>query len=112
MKRRTFLAALSGSFAAGRTGQATASARPLTLDLRVPLRQAVSCIQNRMDPDARYRPWFAVDVKNWTPTGKLRHDVWDIGDMSGRFLEALVVARNMVEPTPDMLLAENGSGSF
>jgi hypothetical protein len=64
-----------------------------------------------MDPDARYRPWFAVDVKNWTPT-KLRHDVWDIGDMSGRFLEALVLARNMIEPTANMLQAERRIRQF
>jgi hypothetical protein len=105
MRRRTFLATLSGSFAAGVLGKTTGSARPLTLDLRAPLREAVSCITNRIDPSAGYRPWFAVDVKNWTPT-KLRHDVWDIGDMSGRFLEGLVLSRNMIEPTPEALLAE------
>jgi len=58
-----------------------------------------------MDPDENYRPWFAVDVKNGVPT-KLRHDVWDFGDMSGRFLEALIMARNMIEPTTTMRQAE------
>jgi len=111
MKRRTFLAALSGGFATAVLGKTTGAARPLTLDLRAPLRQAVSCIQNRMDPAAGYRPWFAVDVKDWIPT-KLRHDVWDIGDMSGRFLEALVLARNMTAPTTDTLLAEQRIREF
>ena len=111
MKRRTFLATLSGGFAAGVLGETTGPARPMTLDLRAPLREAVSCILHRMDPGANYRPWFAVDVKNWKPT-KLRQDVWDIGDMSGRFLEALVLARNMIEPTPDMLVAEQRIREF
>ena len=105
MQRREFLATVAGGVVASALPRTTSLARPATLDLRTPLRLAVSCIYNRMDPDARYRPWFSVDVKNWTPT-KLSHSVWDIGDMSGRFLEALVLARNMIEPTANMLQAE------
>lgn len=64
-----------------------------------------------MDPAAQFRPWFAVDVGDWIPTG-LGHDVWDIGDMSGRPLEALILARNMVEPAQDALLAERHIRNF
>ncbi len=60
---------------------------------------------NRMDPSMGYQPWFAVDVVNGYPT-KLRHDVWDFGDTGGRFLEALVLARQMIQPDPAMIIAE------
>jgi len=86
-------------------GKESESLRPATLDLREPLRLAVACLLNRMDPNAGYRPWFAVDVEDRRPT-KLRHDLWDFGDTSGRFLEALVMARQMIPPTPQMLVAE------
>lgn len=64
-----------------------------------------------MDPTEGYRPWFAVDVKNSVPT-RLRHDVWDFGDMSGRFLEGLVLARNMMEASAGMLEAEQRIRSY
>jgi hypothetical protein len=111
MNRRRFLAAVSGSCIASAFPRTTSSVRPLSLDLRIPLRLAVSCVINRMDPSAHYRPWFAVDVKNCTPT-KLRHDVWDFGDTSGRFLEALILARQMIEPTANMLQAERRIRTF
>lgn len=79
--------------------------RPATLDLRKPLRRAVECVINRMDPALNYQPWFAIDVRNGRPT-KLRHDVWDFGDTSGRFLEALLLARQMVQSDQAMLAAE------
>jgi hypothetical protein len=58
-----------------------------------------------MDPNANYRPWFLVEVKDSKPI-RLRHDIWDFGDMSGRFLEALIIARNMFVPTTSMLQDE------
>jgi hypothetical protein len=105
MRRREFLATLGGGLLGSALPGTARLSAPATLDLRIPLRLAAGCIINRMDPNALYRPWFAVDVKDWTPTN-LRHDVWDFGDMSGRFLEALVLAENMVEPTSNMLLAK------
>jgi hypothetical protein len=106
MKRREFLATLGGGILGSALPRPAILGAPATLDLRIPLRLAVACIINRMDPDAQYRPWFAVDVENWTPT-HLRHDVWDFGDMSGRFLEALSLAQNMIEPTENMLQAKS-----
>jgi hypothetical protein len=105
MERRDFLTSFGAGILSSALPRSESLAAPATLDLRTPLRLATSCIVNRMDPNENYRPWFAVDVKNGAPT-KLRHDVWDFGDMSGRFLEALILARNVVEPTTPLLQAE------
>jgi hypothetical protein len=102
MTRRSFLA----SPVVARMAGTTPEWRPATLDLREPLRRTVECIINRMDPSMEYRPWFAVDVVNGRPT-KLRHDVWDFGDTSSRFLEALILARQMILPDPAMTTAED-----
>jgi len=59
-----------------------------------------------MDPSQNYRPWFAVEVVNHRPV-RLRHDVWDFGDTSARFLEALILARQMVPATPEMMTGEH-----
>jgi hypothetical protein len=101
MTRRTFLAT---PVVAGMHAKAS-ELRPATLDLREPMRNAVECLMNRMDPSMGYQPWFAVDVVNGYPT-KLRHDIWDFGDTSGRFLEALILARQMIQPDPAMIIAE------
>jgi hypothetical protein len=102
MTRRTFLAAPIITRLQGRATEL----RPATLDFREPLRRAVQCVINRMDPSMQYQPWFAVDVVNGRPT-KLRHDVWDFGDTSGRFLEALILARQMIPPDPAMTTVED-----
>ena len=102
MTRRTLLAAPLITRLLGTATQL----RPATLDFREPLRRAVQCVINRMDPSMRYQPWFAVDVVNGRPT-KLRHDVWDFGDTSGRFLEALILARQMIPSDPAMITAED-----
>jgi hypothetical protein len=105
MHRREFLSTLWAGTVASALPRSEKPFQPDTLDLRAPVRRAVSCISNRMDPDAGYRPWFLVEVKDWKPT-RLRHDIWDFGDMSGRFLEALILARHMFEPTSRMLQDE------
>lgn len=79
--------------------------RPATLDLRDPLRRAVDCVINRMGQVLNYQPWFAIDIVNGRPT-RLRHDMWDFSDTSGRFLEALILAKQMIHSDPEMLQAE------
>src|SRR3954471_23581529 len=107
MTRRSFLAT---PVVAGM--RATASElRPATLDLREPMPRAAECLINRMDPSMAYQPWFAVDVVNGRPT-KLRHDVWDFGDTSGRFVEAFILARQMIQPDPAMIIAEKRIRQF
>jgi hypothetical protein len=107
MTRRSFLA-----IPVAASMRASASElRPATLDVREPMRNAVECLINRMDPSMKYQPWFAVDVVNGRPT-KLRHDVWDFGDTSGRFVEALILARQMIQPDPAMILADKRINRF
>jgi hypothetical protein len=79
--------------------------RPPTLDLRNPLRLALSCLPHRMDPEANYRPWFAVQVEGGRPS-KLGHEQWDFGDTTGRFLEAFISGRAIGTLDPEMLLFE------
>lgn len=110
MNRRTFLAALPCAVAP-LWGRAPGVFRPATLDLSDPMRLAVDCILNRMDPSQSYRPWFAVEVVNHHPT-RLRHDVWDFGDTAGRFLEALILARQMIPATPEMIAGEQRMRQF
>jgi len=85
--------------------------RPATLDMREPMRRASECIINRMDPSMAFQPWFAVQVVNCRPT-KLRHDIWDFGDTTGRFLEGLILARQMIKPDPAMITAEDRIRKF
>jgi len=105
MNRRGFLTLVPCAPLARAFGRASAALRPATLDLRDPMRRAVECLLNRMDPSQNYRPWFAVEVVNHQPT-RLRHDVWDFGDTSGRFLEALILARQMVPATRGTFVGE------
>jgi hypothetical protein len=101
MTRRTFL---STPVIAGM--HVTASEmRPATLDVREPMSRAVECLINRMDASKGYQPWFGVDVVNGRPT-RLRHDIWDFGDTAGRFVEGLILARQMIQPDPAMIIAE------
>src|SRR5438874_6473431 len=107
MTRRTFF---STPVIAGL--QVTASeVRPATLDVREPMSRAVECLINRMDPSMDYQPWFGVDVVNGRPSS-LRHDIWDFGDTAGRFLEGLILARQMIQPDPAMIIAEKRIGRF
>ena len=86
-------------------------ASPISLDLRVPMRAAAECATRRMDATRNYRPWFGVQIENGLPS-QLVHENWDLGDTSGRFLEAFVMARQMFSPPPFMRLAERRIRAF
>jgi hypothetical protein len=111
MLRRDFLSTLWGGAIAGALPRAKTLSQPPTLDIRKPVRLATTCISNRMDPSADYRPWFLVEVKDSKPI-RLHHDIWDFGDMSGRFLEGLILARNMFDPISSMLHDEGRIRKF
>ncbi|MFB3789292.1 MAG: hypothetical protein ACE15F_23280 [bacterium] len=78
---------------------------PLTLDLREPMALGARAIAARLDPDAGYRPWFMLRGRNGIPA-EPRHDTWDIGDMTGRYLESLIQARRMGIRSPELSQAE------
>src|SRR5262245_835977 len=94
MNRRRFLGTATSVLLPRSLGGFSDSAPPKTLDLRIPMRLAAECAINRMDPARDYRPWFGVQIENGAPM-KLVHEKWDLGDTSGRFLEAFVMARQM-----------------
>ena len=56
---------------------------PPTLDLREPMALGARAIPPRLDPNAGFRPWFMLRGHNGLPT-EPRHDIWDVGDMTGR----------------------------
>jgi hypothetical protein len=111
MDRRAFLGMFPCAAIAQSLARSSRAPRPVTLDLRDPMRLGAECVLNRMDSSENHRPWFAVEVVNHRPT-RLRHDVWDFGDTGGRFLEALILARQMTPATPEMLNGERHVRSF
>lgn len=78
---------------------------PATLDLREPMALGARAIAARLDPAAGFRPWFMIRGHMGIPS-ELRHDQWDIGDMTGRYLESLIQARHMGVSSPELSLAE------
>lgn len=66
---------------------------PPTLTLDDNAHLSISHLINNLDPASDYRPFFILRVdqnKNFS-----EHADWDFGDMSGRYAEALLLARKM-----------------
>ncbi len=64
------------------------------LDLRAPMALAARAIPPRLDPAQDYRPWFLIRGSNGIPSTP-EHASWDLGDMTGRYLDGLILARRM-----------------
>src|SRR5512138_600938 len=60
-----------------------------SLDLRQPMLLGARAIANRLDPNQKYRPWFLIRGTNGIPAIP-EHASWDLGDMTGRYLESLI----------------------
>jgi hypothetical protein len=67
---------------------------PPTLDLREPMELAAWAISKRLDRQQECRPWFLLRGRGGIPVA-LEHASWDLGDMTGRYLEGLILARRM-----------------
>jgi len=78
---------------------------PPILDLREPMALGARAIPPRLDPNAGFRPWFMLRGRGGLPA-EPRHDIWDVGDMTGRYLESLIQARHMGISSPALSLAE------
>ena len=78
---------------------------PSGLDLRQPMALAAQAIPPRLDPRQDYRPYFLLRGSNGIPTMP-EHASWDLGDMTGRYLEGLVLARRMGITSPELSEAE------
>ncbi len=88
-----------------------AAPNPPTLDLREPMRLAAHAIPPRLDPAQDYRPWFLLRGKGGVPVSA-EHASWDLGDMTGRYLEGLLLARHMGISEPALSEAEGRLGRY
>jgi len=82
-----------------------------SLDLREPMTLAAQAIVRRLDPAQDYRPWFLLRGKDGIPTTP-EHASWDLGDMTGRYLEGLILTRRMGICRPDFSVAEGRLGRY
>jgi hypothetical protein len=71
--------------------------RRVSVDLVAPAARAADNICRRLDAGQSYRPWFWVEGRDGVPVA-VEHRSWDFGDMTGRYLEALVRVRRMAGP--------------
>ena len=75
------------------------AAYPVNTWLQDAVQMAADNIAVRIDRTAGNRPWFWVDLKSDPP--KLVHDYWDFCDMSGRWTDAMILARLMLGQRDD-----------
>ncbi len=66
---------------------------------------AAEAIALRLDPAKDFRPWFMLRGQKGIPA-KLEHASWDLGDMTGRYLEGLIMTRHMGVSRPEFSKAE------
>jgi hypothetical protein len=66
---------------------------------------AARAVARRLDPALGFRPWFLLRGRGGVPVGG-EHASWDFGDMTGRYLEGLILARRMGVTAPDLSQAE------
>jgi len=113
------LALFLASCAGDRGGRATSSpaqtrddrAAPAMLDLRKPMALAAEAIVRRLDPAQDYRPWFLLRGQGGIPA-TAEHASWDLGDMTGRYLEGLILTRRMGVSRPEFSMAEGQLGRY
>ena len=73
--------------------------RPATQDLREPMALAARAVARRLDASMGGRPWFLIKGVGGIPA-RPEHASWDLGDMTGRYLETLIDARRMGISSP------------
>lgn len=84
---------------------------PSTLDLREPMSLAAQAIVQRLDSTQDYRPWFLLKGQDGIPATP-EHASWDLGDMTGRYLEGLILSRRMGICTAQLSQAEGRLGAY
>src|ERR1041385_4610084 len=67
--------------------------QPATLDFREPMALAAPATAHRLDPAQEYRALFMVRGHGGVPVTP-EHASWDLADMTGRYLEGLILARH------------------
>ena len=66
--------------------------RPQTINLQQRAELAINAMTQSLDPKLDYQPYFFV---TYGDPPKMQHNFWDFGDASGRFVDALALARLM-----------------
>jgi len=84
---------------------AFAAATPPSLDLREPMAWAANALPPRLDPAKGYQPWSLLFGQGGVPVTAV-HARFDLGDTTGRYLEALILARRMGISAPQLSQAE------
>src|SRR5439155_2450814 len=82
-----------------------------SLDLRQPMTLAARAVARRLDPEMNDRPWFLLRGVGGIPV-RPEHSPWDLGDMTGRYLESLILARRMGINEPALADAEQRLKKF
>jgi hypothetical protein len=72
---------------------------------------AAEAIVRRLDPAQDYRPWFLLRGQGGIPA-TAEHASWDLGDMTGRYLEGLILTRRMGVSRPEFSTAEGQLGRY
>ncbi|HTL18145.1 MAG TPA: hypothetical protein VL793_12985, partial [Patescibacteria group bacterium] len=93
------------------TNRLADSSAGATLDLRTPMRLGAQAIVRRLDPAHNFRPWFLLRGQGGVPVSA-EHAAWDLGDMTGRYLESLIQARHMGVTDPAFSQAEDRLGRY
>ena len=66
--------------------------RPETINLQQRAELAINAMTQTLDPKLNYQPYFIIAYDD---PPKMMHHFWDFGDGSGRFVDALALARLM-----------------
>jgi hypothetical protein len=80
-------------------------------DLTQAMVLAADSIVAHMDESAGFRPCFYIKGRDGVPA-TLGHGSWDLGDMTGRYLESMIMVRHMVGATDDWSAAEQRLRAF
>jgi hypothetical protein len=72
---------------------------------------AAEAVVRRLDPAQDYRPWFLLRGQGGIPA-TAEHASWDLGDMTGRYLEGLILTRRMGVSRPEFSTAEGQLGRY
>lgn len=67
-------------------------APPEVYFLQEAVRRGFSAIAARLDRQQACRPYFALELQ---PKALLKHEIWDLGDMCARYVDAWILGRQM-----------------
>lgn len=83
---------------------ATSTGRPSTYFWQEAALLAMRALSHRVDPERDGQPYFWLDLRATPP--RLQHQSWDYCDMSGRWIDGLLLGRLMTGSTTDTATEE------